>query len=273
MAERSKEIEKIIDGYTLFDDELMSTVFDENIEATEYLLKTILGRDDIRVISAKGEYSLKSPVIDGKGVRLDVKAVEESGRPFDVEVQNDSEGSHVRRARYNSSMLDSRMLGKDEPYKDMKDSYVIFIYRRDKFRKGLPVYHIDRYVEETGKAFGDGSHIIYVNGRYSGDDNLGRMLHDFKCTKSSELYNSTLAAGIKHFKETEEGREHMSEAVERYAKKYAKKYSNKKAKHTRVSDVKSLMYTMKMTLEQALDALQITEQKERQSIIKAVQRG
>ena len=65
----------------------------------------------------------------------------------------------------------------------------------------------------------------------------------------------------------------MSEAVERYAKKYAKKYSNKKAKHTRVSDVKSLMYTMKMTLEQALDALQITEQKERQSIIKAVQRG
>ena len=61
----------------------------------------------------------------------------------------------------------------------------------------------------------------------------------------------------------------MSEAVERYAKKYA----NKKAKHTRVSDVKSLMYTMKMTLEQALDALQITEQKERQSIIKAVQRG
>lgn len=58
MAKRNEEIEKIIDGYTLFDDELMSTVFDENIEATEYLLKTILGRDDIRVISAKGEYSV-----------------------------------------------------------------------------------------------------------------------------------------------------------------------------------------------------------------------
>ena len=271
MAKRNEEVEKIIDGYTLFDDELMSSVFDDNIEATEYLLKTILGRDDIRVISAKGEYSMKSPVIGGKGVRLDVKAEEESGKPFDVEVQNDSEGSHVRRARYNSSMLDSRLLDENEPYKDMKDSYVIFIYRRDKFRKGLPVYHIDRYVEETGKAFGDGSHIIYVNGRYNGDDELGRMLHDFKCTKSSELYNSTLAAGIKHFKETEEGREHMSEAVERYAKKYAKKYSNKKAKHTRVSDVKSLMDTMKLTLEQALDALKITEQKERQSIIKAVQ--
>ena len=79
MAKRSKEVEKIIDGYTLFDDELMSKVFDKNIEATEYLLKTILGRDDIRVISSKGEYTMKSPVIGGKGVRLDVKAVEESG--------------------------------------------------------------------------------------------------------------------------------------------------------------------------------------------------
>ena len=84
------------------------------------------------------------------------------------------------------------------------------------------------------------------------------IYYNMACSKS-------LAEGIRQYKETEEGREHMSEAVERYA--------NKKAKHTRVSDVKSLMYTMKMTLEQALDALQITEQKERQSIIKAVQRG
>ncbi len=267
MAKRNEEIEKIIDGYTLFDDELMSTVFDENIEATEYLLKTILGRDDIRVISVKGEYSLKSPVIGGKGVRLDVKAEELTGKTFDVEVQNDSEGAHVRRARYNSSMLDSRMLGENEPYKDMKDSYVIFIYRRDKFRKGFPVYHIDRYVEETGKAFGDGSHIIYVNGRYNGDDELGRLLHDFKCMKSSDVYNESLAKGIRHFKETEEGREHMSEAVEKYGDKREKRGE----KNTKILSVKTLMTNMKWSVDQALDALSITEQKERQSIIKAVQ--
>ena len=82
-------------------------------------------------------------------------------------------------------------------------------------------------------------------------------------------YSKSLFEGIRQYKETEEGREHMSEAVERYAKKYA----NKKAKHTRVSDVQSLMDTTKWTLDQVLDALKITEQKERQSIIKAVQRG
>ena len=78
-----------------------------------------------------------------------------------------------------------------------------------------------------------------------------------------------LGKGIRHFKETEEGREHMSEAVERYGNKREKRGGMK----TRISDVQSLMDTMKLTLEQALDALKITEQKERQSIIKAVKRG
>ena len=128
------------------------------------------------------------------------------------------------------------------------------------------MYHIDRYVEETGKAFGDGSHIIYVNGRYTGDDELGRLLHDFKCTQSSDVYNESLAKGIRHFKETEEGREHMSEAVERYANRKAKKSEKK----TRLLDVKNLMETMSLSIDQALDALKINEEKEREMIIKAV---
>ena len=74
-----------------------------------------------------------------------------------------------------------------------------------------------------------------------------------------------LGKGIRHFKETEEGRDHMSEAVERYA--------NKKAKESSIIHVKNLMKNMKWSVDQALDALSITEQKERQFIIKAVQRG
>lgn len=42
--------------------------------------------------------------------------------------------------------------------------------------KGLPLYHIDRYVRETGKLFEDGSHIIYVNGNYKGDDEIGHLM-------------------------------------------------------------------------------------------------
>ena len=37
----SEEVEEIVDGLTLFDDDLMSRVFDKNIAATELLLRII----------------------------------------------------------------------------------------------------------------------------------------------------------------------------------------------------------------------------------------
>ena len=54
-----------------------------------------------------------------------------------------------------------------------------FIYKYDKFKKGLPLYHVDRYVRETKELFEDGSHIIYVNGNYKGKDEIGQLISDF----------------------------------------------------------------------------------------------
>ena len=67
--------------------------------------------------------------------------------------------------------------------------------------------------------FDDGSHIVYVNGSYKGDDAVGRLIHDFGCKKSEDIYYPELAKGVKHFKEEEEGRKVMCEAVEKYAEK------------------------------------------------------
>ena len=58
----------------------------------------------------------------------------------------------------------------------------------------------------------------------------------------------------------------MSDIVERYGDKREKQGE----KRTRIGDVKSLMETMTLTVDQALDALKI-QGKERESIIKAVQ--
>ena len=58
----------------------------------------------------------------------------------------------------------------------------------------------------------------------------------------------------------------MSDIVEKYGDKMEKRGE----KRTRIGDVKSLMETMTLTVDQALDALKI-QGKERESIIKAVQ--
>ena len=145
----------------------------------------------------------------------------------------------------------------------IKDSYVIFIYKRDKFQEDLPLYHIDRYVRETGKLFEDGSHIIYVNGNYKGDDEIGYLMQDFHQTDPDNMHYKELSQGVRHFKEVEEGRDTMCEAVQEYAKEYAK---TEKAEL-----VKNFMKNMNLTLKQALDAAGI-QGEEREAIIQLLQK-
>lgn len=72
----------------------------------------------------------------GRNVILDVHALDEDGSEMDIEVQGNSEGAHVKRARFHSSMVDSRMLRAGQKFRELKDSYVIFIYKHDKFQRG-----------------------------------------------------------------------------------------------------------------------------------------
>ena len=261
VTQNQDRINKLIDGLTLFDDDLMSRVFDKNIEATELLLRIILERK-IKVISVIGQEEMKSAAVGGRNITLDVHALDENGEKMDIEVQGNSEGAHIRRARYHSSVLDSRMLKEGQEFKEIKDSYVIFIYKRDKFQEGLPLYHIDRYVRETGKLFEDGSHIIYVNGNYKGDDEIGHLMQDFHQTDPDNMHYKELSQGVRHFKEVEEGRDTMCEAVQEYAKEYALK--------KRTEDVKSLMESTGFSLEQSLNALKI-QGEERERVIEQLQ--
>ena len=270
-AQIIKELDRAIDDLTLFDDDLMSKVFDGNIEATELLLKIILERDDIKVLKVKGQVDMKSPYPEGRSIRLDIHAVDSKGIEFDVEVQRNVEGSHVRRARFNGSMMDSRMLKKKQEFKELKDAYVIFICQHDKFGKNKPIYHVDKVVRETGKPYDDGAYIIYVNGIYKGRNAFGKLAHDFNCKNADEIYYEPLAEGVRHFKETEKGREAMCESFERLANKYADQIGDARAEQTKVDMIKLMMKNMKCTLEEALNVVEI-KGKERAIIAKKLQK-
>ena len=60
------------------------------------------------------------------------------------------------------------------------------IMQKDYLRCGLPVYTINCYIEELGTVFKDGSHIVYVNGSYRGNDPLGKLMSDFACKEAKE---------------------------------------------------------------------------------------
>ena len=141
------------------------------------------------------------------------------------------------------------MLKEGQTFRELKDSYVIFIYKHDKFKKGLPLYHVDRYIKETDEVFADGSHIIYVNGNYKGNDAIGQLISDFHQTNPENMHYDALAQGVKHFKEVEGGHEKMSEIVE--------KYGDERAMKAKIVSTQNLMKNMKLTLEHALNVLEI----------------
>ena len=256
LRQNPRNVNELVNELTLFDDDLMSRVFDKNIKATELLLRIILGKK-VKVISVTGQNEMKNHQVGGRNITLDVDAMDENGEEIDIEVQGNSEGAH------DSSMVDSRMLKEGQAFRELRDSYVIFIYKHDKFRKGLPLYHVERYVGETNEQFRDGSHIIYVNGNYKGNDEIGQLMQDFREKNPECMHYTELAESVKHFKEKEGGREEMSEIVERYG--------DERALMANITSVQNLMNNMKWTLDQALDALGI-KGKERTLITQQLQK-
>lgn len=82
---------------------------------------------------------------------------------------------------------------------------MIFITENDVLKKNLPIYHIDRVIQETNEYFGDESHIMYVNGAYQDDTPLGILMKDFSCSRPEDMYYKPLYERTKYYKETEEG--------------------------------------------------------------------
>ena len=200
-----------IRGFRLLDDDFMSKVFEDK-KCTEFLLQIILNRMDLKVISVHGQHDIKN--LQGRSIRLDILAVDAEGRAYNIEIQRSDKGAGVKRARYNSSLIDANVTEPGEKYEKLCESYVIFITENDIMKAGLPIYHVDRTVKETGELFGDESHIIYVNSQIKDESALGKLMHDFYCTDPKDMNYEILAERVRYFKEDEKGVATMCRVME-----------------------------------------------------------
>jgi hypothetical protein len=71
------------------------------------------------------------------------------------------------------------------------------------------MYQIERMNVDDAVIVDDKEHIIIVNGEYEGDDELGRLMHDFKCENPDEMYYEILRNRVRYFKEDEGGQKEM----------------------------------------------------------------
>lgn len=211
--EHQQDLEKI-KLFRYMDDDFMTVCLEDNYEGVELILQIVLQRPDIKVTSIRTQEVMKN--LKGRSAILDVRAVDRTTKEYDIEIQRKDAGAGAKRARHNSSLLDAHILRAGEDTDIMPDSYVIFITENDVIGKNKAVYHIQRYVEIDGEKelFDDGSHIVYVNGKYRGNDEIGKLMHDFSCTNPNDMNYEVLAKRARYFKEDEKGVAAMCKIME-----------------------------------------------------------
>ena len=206
----------------LLDDDFMNKVF-ENKACAEFLLQIILQRSDLKVAQVHVQHEVKS--LQGRSARLDILAVDQENRVYNIEIQRDDRGASVKRARYNSSLIDANITEPGEQYEKLNETHVIFITEHDVLKGGRSIYRIERTVQETGESFGDGTHILYVNAQMKDDTALGQLMHDFSCTSADEMHYQILADRVRYFKEDKEGVATMCKIMEDMKNEAAKRNS------------------------------------------------
>lgn len=155
-------------------------------------------------------------------------------------------------------MLDANALAPQEDVNFLPEIYVIFITEHDVIGKGEPIYRVERKILETDEFFDDGSHILYVNGAYRGDSDIGKLMHDFSCTDAKDMKYKILADRVRYFKEDEKGVATMCKAMEEMRKEELIEVAERLLKLKKLS-YEEIAEIAKLTVEEvkALDEKEI----------------
>lgn len=110
------------------------------------LLERVLGFPIERVEEKSTEYAV-DPSMRAKGARFDLY-VYGSDKVIDCEMQASPAPSIGKRMRYYQGALDASVLPKGGDYRDLPESYIVFLCRQDPFSRSIPRYSMKPVCEE-----------------------------------------------------------------------------------------------------------------------------
>lgn len=195
------------------DDDFMRCLFKDNIPLVQFVLRIITGKPDLIITECQTQKDLKR-LVGGRTICLDALGTDLDEKKYDMEIQREDRGACPFRARFHSSALDIENLDAGQDFRELPETYTIFITEKDFFGAGEPFYPIERINLTTKKPFDDGEHILYVNGAYRGESEIGRLMHDFCCASASEMNFPLMAERTRYLKETPKGVSEMCQIIE-----------------------------------------------------------
>lgn len=209
---------------TITDRFMFYKIFSTYPEKCKRLLEILLGFKISRIEFPQGERVFQIDA-EAHSIRLDI-FTQDKNCIYDIEMQTTDEEELPERARYYQGLMDSSTLKPGEPYKNLKDSIVIFICLTDPFSQGRAKYEFRNLdIEDTKTELGDRTRKLFFNAsRYdkiTGDAELKNLLEYFSSSKTQSKFTSSLEELVKIARHNEQWRQTYM-TLERY-KYYAER--------------------------------------------------
>ena len=130
------------------DDFMFCKVLVSHPNLCKELLELLLGIEIRKIEMAESQKTIEM-TYDGKGIRFDVYTEDEKNTVYDIEMQTTSQKDLPKRSRYYQGMVDLNLIERGAKFKQLKNSYIIFICLDDPFGYNLPIYTFRNYCQQN----------------------------------------------------------------------------------------------------------------------------
>ena len=144
------------------DDFMFCKILQENEDLCKELTELVIGRRIGSIVRPEKQKAIEITA-DGHGVRFDVYFEDDQQKVYDIEMQKSDTLELPLRSRYYQGMIDLDYLEKGKEYKELPDSYIIFLCTFDLFDMGYHKYSfVPKCREVDGLELGDGTDRTFI---------------------------------------------------------------------------------------------------------------
>ncbi|WP_026653446.1 PD-(D/E)XK nuclease family transposase [Butyrivibrio proteoclasticus] len=190
----------------------------ENKAVCQEILRVILDDNKLIVKSVVAQRDIQN--LYGRSVRLDALCILGNGAICNIEVQKSDNDDHVKRVRYNASLITANKTPKNSMFADVPNLLMVFISRFDIFNRGRNIYHAHTVITDDGvgyPAIDNGLSEVYVNTAVKDGTALSELMTCFESENVDNAKFPILSKEVQYYKNNKKGVSKMCQIVEEYA--------------------------------------------------------
>ena len=202
-------------------DDTFFEVMADDIGVCQEMLRIILEDEKLVVKDVIVQSSERN--LYGRSVRLDALCILGNGKKCNVEVQRSNEDHHLKRVRFNASVITVRDSQTDDKFEETIDLIVVYISEFDIFKCGRVIYHVDSVIRETQEKVDDGLERVFVNTTVKDETSISEYMGCFQQKEIDNAKFPKLTNRVHYLKHEEGGVNAVCEIMRKYSEEVAEK--------------------------------------------------